>query len=79
VTAARDLCLATRTEDGQTLICWKSPGHITSRSAENREHYDPSADVRWSDDNPSAAADHDACIEPHRSADGYVDCDGRAL
>jgi hypothetical protein len=25
------------------------------------------------------SADHDACIEPHRSADGYVDCDGRAL
>jgi hypothetical protein len=25
------------------------------------------------------AADHDACIEPHRSADGYVDCDGRPL
>jgi hypothetical protein len=42
VTATRDLCLAT--------ICWKSPGHVDSRSAENREHYDPDADVRWSDE-----------------------------
>jgi hypothetical protein len=49
VTGTRDLCLATRTEDGRTLICRKSPGHINSRSAENREHYDPSADARWSD------------------------------
>jgi hypothetical protein len=45
-----DLCLATRTEDGRTLICRKSPGHVDSRSAENREHYDPSAEKRWSDD-----------------------------
>lgn len=49
MTGARDLCLATRTEDGRRLTCWKSPGHVNSRGAENREHYDPSADVRWSD------------------------------
>jgi hypothetical protein len=50
VTGARDLCLATRTEDGHTLICWKSPGHVDSKSAINREHYDPSAEKRWSDE-----------------------------
>jgi hypothetical protein len=46
----RDLCLATRTEDGRKLTCRKSPGHITSRSVENRKHYDPSAEKRWSDE-----------------------------
>ncbi|OMI34433.1 hypothetical protein [Streptomyces sparsogenes] len=24
-------------------------------------------------------ADHDDCFQPHRTADGYVDCDGRPL
>ncbi|MGY0062796.1 hypothetical protein ACWY4P_40725 [Streptomyces sp. LZ34] len=24
-------------------------------------------------------ADHDGCFQPHRSIDGYVDCDGRPL
>jgi hypothetical protein len=45
-----DLCLAEHIEDGRKLTCRKCPGHVNSRSAENREHYDPSADVRWSDD-----------------------------
>lgn len=45
-----DKCRAIRTEDGHTLICWKSPGHVDSRSADNREHYDPSTNVRWSGD-----------------------------
>ncbi|MDG5807943.1 hypothetical protein P9869_35910 [Streptomyces ossamyceticus] len=31
------------------------------------------------DDEDDHGAAHAECIEPHRSADGYVDCDGRAL
>lgn len=52
VTARRTLgihrkCLATTTRDGQTLVCWKSPEHVKSEDPAWREHYDPSADERW--------------------------------
>jgi hypothetical protein len=40
-------CLTTTTRDGQTLVCWKSPEHADSKDPDRREHYDPSADRRW--------------------------------
>jgi hypothetical protein len=40
-------CLATTTEHGRTLVCWKSPEHIKSTDPARREHYDPSAERRW--------------------------------
>jgi len=40
-------CLATETRNGHTLICWKSPGHDKSTDPQHREHYDPSAEERW--------------------------------
>jgi hypothetical protein len=43
-------CLAVRTGDGRTLVCHKSKGHTASQYPERRQHYDPSADERWSDD-----------------------------
>lgn len=36
--------------DGRTVICGKSKGHDESRDPKHREHYDPSADKRWTDD-----------------------------
>ncbi len=42
-------CLATTDRAGHTLICWKSPEHTASAKPERREHYDPSADERWTD------------------------------
>ncbi|MFI0141586.1 hypothetical protein [Streptomyces luteogriseus] len=38
---------------------------------------DPQASADDEDDDHEAA--HAECIQPHRSADGYVDCDGRPL
>ncbi len=40
-------CLATTSSDGRTLICWKSPDHDKSTDPKRREHYDPSAEERW--------------------------------
>lgn len=47
---ARDLCLAERIEDGRKLTCRKSPSHTDNRNPLCHPHYDPDADVRWSDD-----------------------------
>lgn len=35
--------------DGRMVICSKSPEHIKSEAPEKREHFDHSADVRWTD------------------------------
>jgi hypothetical protein len=43
-------CLAVRTDATRTLVCGKSKGHTASVYPERRQHYDPSADVRWSND-----------------------------
>lgn len=43
-------CLAVSIEDGYTLICEKSKGHTDSRDPKRREHYDPSFDERWVDE-----------------------------
>jgi hypothetical protein len=47
-------CLAIGAKAGRTLICGKSPEHVHSTDAGRREHYDPSADERWSDDDAGA-------------------------
>ena len=41
-------CLDTKQDDGCTLVCWKSKEHTKSSDPARREHYDPSADRRWS-------------------------------
>lgn len=43
-------CCAVRTEPDRTLVCGKTAGHTGSIYPERRQHYDLSADVRWSDD-----------------------------
>jgi hypothetical protein len=41
-------CLAVETIDGRTVICGKSADHDRpDASVGRREHYDPSADMRW--------------------------------
>lgn len=42
-------CLAATTRNGRTLVCWKSPEHVDSKDSARHEHYDPSADERWTD------------------------------
>jgi hypothetical protein len=42
-------CYATTTRAGGTLVCHKSPEHTRSKDPRRREHYDPSADERWTD------------------------------
>ncbi|WP_329129321.1 hypothetical protein OG727_34170 [Streptomyces caniferus] len=37
------------------------------------------ARLRAEADQPENEASHADCIEPHRTSDGYVDCDGRPL
>lgn len=34
----------------RTVVCAKSVAHRTSSSPDRRKHFDPSADVYWSDD-----------------------------
>lgn len=45
----KEKCLAVAIRDGRTLLCWKSPNHVDSTYESRREHYDPSADMRWTD------------------------------
>lgn len=42
-------CLASVLKDGRMLVCTKSIEHTSSGSSKRREHYDPSADERWTD------------------------------
>ncbi|MCX4826334.1 hypothetical protein OG883_42600 [Streptomyces sp. NBC_01142] len=42
-------CLKTHTLNLRTLVCHKSPEHIHDKNPVVREHYDPSAEERWSD------------------------------
>lgn len=45
-----DKCLAIKILDnGQTLVCWKSPEHNGSAIETRRQHYDPSAEEYWDD------------------------------
>ena len=46
-TGTHSKCLATTSSDSRTLICWKSPDHDKSTDPKRREHYDPSAEERW--------------------------------
>jgi hypothetical protein len=64
-------CLATGMIDGLTVICRKSAGHTdTATDLAHREHFDPSADVRWLEEGAkvwitypnSITADRDAVV-----------------
>lgn len=50
---SRSVCLATREVDGRTLICRKSSEHTESSIPTRREHYDNSANERWTDEEAS--------------------------
>jgi len=45
--------------------------------ADGREYYWNLRTEAW--ELASTEADHSDCIHPHRTADGYADCDGRPL
>lgn len=59
-------------EDGVT-ICYLGTGDIDFEATAELAAQD------GPDDEDDLEAAHAACIEPHRGADGYVDCDGRPL
>jgi hypothetical protein len=47
-------CLAVDTTPaGHFLVCAKSPEHVRSNDPARREHYDPSAEQRWTDEKPN--------------------------
>lgn len=41
------------TPAGHLLVCAKSPEHVRSNDPTRREHYDPSAEQRWTDEKES--------------------------
>jgi hypothetical protein len=48
-----DICRAWREREGAidgVDICRKSKGHTASSDPAKREHYDPSSEQRWSDE-----------------------------
>lgn len=47
IEGTHDKCLSITIRNGNTLICWKSPGHEKSADPTRREHYDPDADETW--------------------------------
>lgn len=44
-----DKCLTVKMDKGRTLMCWRSPEHVSASDPEKRRHYDPGANTYWKD------------------------------